>query len=408
MASAPVSDVFISYSREDRWRAEGLARALETQGLKVWWDRELPLGQSFSQVIAAELDAARAVIVLWSPASAASNWVRDEAQAALDRGTLIPVLIEPVKIPYGFGQYQAADLTGWDETPSHPAMVRLLAEIARVIKAPAVVPRRTVWEAIRGAFRRHRGALAGGMVVLVLVLGYVAFTGRLGSLFEKSDTLRPERARMEAVDLTVRGTTLAAQSNYAGANVLYDEAIRAYPKYPAAYFLRGQSNAILKKNQAAIQDFRKFLELATTDAPERAEAQDYLRSLEAQIAPPAPRPAPGSVDSAQPAPAPPSPALKTLVAEMFADDKTTRIRATTKLIVEHKNTPAVVPLAVAEARGKTDNKAGVINTLVLLEAVDPAILRQYRESIEALLVAVKDSGPMTVEHAAKVRRLLGG
>jgi tetratricopeptide (TPR) repeat protein len=336
--------------------------------------------------------------------------VKDEAQAALDRGTLIPVLIESVKIPYGFGQYQALDLTDWDETASHPAMVRLLGEIARVIKAPAVVPRRTISEALRGAYRRHRGVVVGAVVALGLVLGYVTFTGGLASLFEKSDALDPtaRAARTDAIGFTVKGLAEAAQSNYGGAVVFYNEAITKYQKYPDAYFYRGQSHAILKQGQRAIEDFKQFLALAAADAPDRAEAQDYLRSLEARVAPPITLPTRGPVAASLPAPVPPSPALKALVAEMFAADKTARIRATTKLVVEHKSTPAVVELAVAEARAKTENKAGVINTLVLLEGVDPAILRQHRESIEALLVAVKDNGPMTVEHAAKVRRLLVG
>lgn len=429
-----MSDVFISYSREDRPHAAAIDQVLEAQGLSVWWDRELPLGQAFSQVISDELDRARVVIVLWSPASVASNWVKDEAQAALDRRTLMPVLIETVKIPYGFGQYEAADLTDWDETASHPAMVRLLGEIARVIKAPAVVPRRTVSEVLRGAFRRGRSVIVGGAVALVLVLGYVFFSGDLTSPREEPVTPpSAERlARDEAIDRTVRGLREAAQSNYGGAILLYGEAIRAYARYPQVYFHRGQSYAILKQDPRAIADFKQFLTLAAADAAEqerRAEAQDYLKSLE----PPAPAPplepsrpegrprAGGERYSARPESPPPaasasrptassaapSPAQKTLVAEMFADDKTARIRATTKLVVDHKNHAAVVPLALNEARGKTANKAGVINILVLLEGADPSVLREHRKDIEALLVAVKDSGPMTSDHAAKVRRLLG-
>jgi hypothetical protein len=405
MVSAAMSDVFISYSREDRPRAEALAHVLEAQGLSVWWDRELPLGQSFSQVIATELERARAVLVLWSPASAASNWVKDEAQAAVDRGTLIPVLIEAVKIPYGFGQYQAADLTDWDETASDAAFVHLLAEIARVIKAPPVVPRRTVLEAIRGAYRRRRGVLVGGAVALGLVGGYVAVTSDLASLFGRSESRGggARAARSEAVALTVRGLGEAAQSNYAGAILLYGEAVRAYATYPDAYFHRGQAFAILKQSPRAVTDFKQFLTLATGNAPERADAQEYLRNLEATTV--APAPTPTAIPRAIRPPAVP-PAVKSLVVDMFAEDKTTRIRATTKLVVEHKGAAAVVPLAVAEARRQPGNKAGVINTLVLLEGIDPAVLRQHREGIEALLAAVADNGPMTAEHAVKVRRLL--
>ena len=33
-----MSDIFISYAREDRPRAAAIARALEAQGWSVWWD----------------------------------------------------------------------------------------------------------------------------------------------------------------------------------------------------------------------------------------------------------------------------------------------------------------------------------------------------------------------------------
>ena len=39
-----MSDVFISYAREDRGHAEQLAREFERQGWTVWWDKVIPPG----------------------------------------------------------------------------------------------------------------------------------------------------------------------------------------------------------------------------------------------------------------------------------------------------------------------------------------------------------------------------
>ena len=109
-----MADIFISYAREDHSIAERLAHALEAQGWSVWWDRVIPAGRSFDQVIEEALDHARCVVVLWSAAGVASQWVRTEAHEGMDRGILTPVLLERVRIPLAFRRIQGADLIGWD------------------------------------------------------------------------------------------------------------------------------------------------------------------------------------------------------------------------------------------------------------------------------------------------------
>jgi len=42
-----MSDVFVSYKREDEVRVAPLVHALEAAGLDVWWDRGLPGGESW-------------------------------------------------------------------------------------------------------------------------------------------------------------------------------------------------------------------------------------------------------------------------------------------------------------------------------------------------------------------------
>ena len=72
-------EIFLSYSSQDRAAAKRLAEALEGRGFGVWWDKEIPPGKTFDQVIEERLDAAQAVVVLWSARSAGSPWVRTEA-----------------------------------------------------------------------------------------------------------------------------------------------------------------------------------------------------------------------------------------------------------------------------------------------------------------------------------------
>ncbi len=108
-----MSDVFISYASEDREQAGRLAHAFEALGWSVWWDRKIITGQAFDQAIEHELETARSVVVLWSPHSVASEWVRNEAAAAAERGVLLPALIAPVRLPLEFRRKQTADLGDW-------------------------------------------------------------------------------------------------------------------------------------------------------------------------------------------------------------------------------------------------------------------------------------------------------
>ncbi len=109
-----MAGVFISYAREDRPVAQQLAQLLERNGYDVWWDRELVAGNQFADVIESKLDAAGAVVVLWSATSRKSYWVRDEAAVGRDRNRLIPLALDELPPPLGFRQLHTPSLSGWN------------------------------------------------------------------------------------------------------------------------------------------------------------------------------------------------------------------------------------------------------------------------------------------------------
>lgn len=132
-----MSELFISYAREDRDRAAQLAEALSARGWGVWWDRAIPAGRQFDEVIEEALTRARCVLVLWSPHSVASGWVKTEAGEALARQVLVPVLLDAaVKIPLEFRRVQAADLSAWAGDAADPAFVALCAAVEPLLQAP--------------------------------------------------------------------------------------------------------------------------------------------------------------------------------------------------------------------------------------------------------------------------------
>lgn len=110
-----MSDVFVSYKAEDRRRVQRLVDALHADGFSVWWDKHIGGGASWRQTIEAELNSAKCVIVVWSKRSVGSNgaFVQDEATRALRRRVYLPITIDKVEPPLGFGETQALSLAGW-------------------------------------------------------------------------------------------------------------------------------------------------------------------------------------------------------------------------------------------------------------------------------------------------------
>jgi TIR domain len=74
-----MADIFLSYVPQDLKKAEALAEALQSEGWSVWWDRQIPAGRIFDEVIQDEITSARCIIVLWSQKSVHSSWVKAEA-----------------------------------------------------------------------------------------------------------------------------------------------------------------------------------------------------------------------------------------------------------------------------------------------------------------------------------------
>jgi len=141
-----MSDIFLSYKSEDQAKAQIIAEALERNGYSVWWDRVIPPGRTFDEVIEEELDAAKCMVVLWSEESVKSEWVRTEVSEGKRRKILIPVLIEDVTPPLAFRLIEAAKLIDWDGTVPNPEFDLLLGSVSRMlgtVPAPKVEIQKT-------------------------------------------------------------------------------------------------------------------------------------------------------------------------------------------------------------------------------------------------------------------------
>ncbi|MGI8610847.1 MAG: TIR domain-containing protein [Sphingomicrobium sp.] len=131
------TDIFLSYARQDRGTARLFADGMVAEGFSVWWDASLRSGETFDEVIERNLRDAKAVVVLWSPASVASRWVRAEATLADRRNKLAPAIIETCDRPIIFELTHAAELSDWKGDPSDPRWQTFVSDLHRLVNAAA-------------------------------------------------------------------------------------------------------------------------------------------------------------------------------------------------------------------------------------------------------------------------------
>ena len=134
------TDIFLSYARQDRGTARLFADGLVAEGFTVWWDASLRSGETFDEVIERNLRNAKAVVVLWSPASVASRWVRAEATLADRRNKLAPAIIAPCDRPIIFELTHAAELSDWTGDMADQRWRTFVSDLKRLTNAAAEAP----------------------------------------------------------------------------------------------------------------------------------------------------------------------------------------------------------------------------------------------------------------------------
>lgn len=125
-----MTDIFISYARANETVARQVGEALRKAGYAVWRDDELPAHRAYGEVIEERIKSAKAVLVLWSNDAVRSQWVRAEADAARELGTLVQVSIDGVLPPMPFNQIQCADLFGWTGDTSWAGWSKVESSVA--------------------------------------------------------------------------------------------------------------------------------------------------------------------------------------------------------------------------------------------------------------------------------------
>src|SRR5262249_57552897 len=97
-----MSDIFISYKKTDHARVRPIVDLLQEAGWSVWWDTRLNAGEQWDVTIERAITSAGCVVVVWSPESIDSYWVRVGASVGRERHVSIPILIQSPTPPFPY------------------------------------------------------------------------------------------------------------------------------------------------------------------------------------------------------------------------------------------------------------------------------------------------------------------
>jgi hypothetical protein len=216
-----MADIFISYKKEDAGRVIRMVEALRADGFDVWWDHGIKAGSEWDRSIHKELYAAKVVIAIWSDASVAAPWVKEEATVGKNRGVLVPAKIDDVDPPLGFMMIQAADLVDWHGDRSDPRWVHFLDAIRGVLNGGAALasaaPSGFTSRVPRRAISGHTMMMCAAILLAMLAVGALAWTFLRGQGPAAVATPSPERPA---------GQMLPAQPQISAAEQkLWDQAV---------------------------------------------------------------------------------------------------------------------------------------------------------------------------------------
>lgn len=185
-----MADVFISYSRLDSERVKPIAERLTSLGYSVWWDKTLRAGEIYADESERQLEAARAVLVVWTHSARNATWVYAEASRALDARKCVQMRLDNVARPLPFDALPVAEMSGgkseWGQLEDK--LTRLVRDGAAQADAAALGPLATP-------------AATGAPKTLTIALGatLAAYAGAVSAAY--NGLMSPEQLQIALVGM---------------------------------------------------------------------------------------------------------------------------------------------------------------------------------------------------------------
>lgn len=142
--------VLIGDGAPQRERLDRLHQAIEARGWVI--ERLGPIGsqRDWLKQSQSRVSAASCVIAVWTAASARDRWTAVGADAALERRTLVSLVLDPVELPRAFRGIGSVDLVGWAGDAESP-LLDALDSALRVMLGPTAKRRPTAPIPLRSA-----------------------------------------------------------------------------------------------------------------------------------------------------------------------------------------------------------------------------------------------------------------
>jgi hypothetical protein len=158
--------IFVSYSRKDIDFVRKLAGDLETAGYDVWWDiTDLQGGDDWVRKIPSAIAASQYFIIVLSPNSIESEWVRKEYTQALNlRKKIIPIMLVPCEVPFALNTINFVNFAS-GEYPDN--FKKLLPPLGYTGEPPVVTPYK---KPLPPAFLKFG---IPGLIGLILLLAFI-------------------------------------------------------------------------------------------------------------------------------------------------------------------------------------------------------------------------------------------
>jgi len=188
-----MSGVFLSYSRADHALAAQIIRGLRAVGVAVWWDEDMR-GVDWQQELERQISDLAAVVVLWTPNSANSKHVRDEARLGLETDKLVNASGGLPKPPFPYDRINALPLDGWTGREPHRGWTRLVETVEEKLVAAGGAEAGGIIEALS---RREREVRQQQRAVLQAREAFQAAQAREG---ETADAAQAARAALERAE----------------------------------------------------------------------------------------------------------------------------------------------------------------------------------------------------------------
>ena len=263
---------FISYSRTNKEFAIKLAQELKSAMFPIWLDQfDIPTGSRWDNELEKALHDCEIFLIILTPASIASENVKDEIGYAIDHGKyILPVLLEQCEVPLRLRRFQYVDFTQKNYRDGVESAKQLLETFINrpSLSTQAASPAAHVQKTPQSVSIKKNSSskmLIGGAIAVVAVIALVIVV--ISMFREKPSSSATDTSPTEVSSGNLVFTSVAPTASAAPiARPLTQEEIENLPLASAGTLILGAPEAAQLNAQTPVKSFADFANEKYTEA----------------------------------------------------------------------------------------------------------------------------------------------